>query len=260
MVAFAEAQGLKALIRTGGTLDTLRHLITAGFPALVENTYYEGDPHPRNWMSHNRIIVGYDDAAASVYTYDPLLGFGGDNSGRPMPYAEFDETWRHFSRVYLVVYRPSDEPLLRAALGSAWDETVSRDSALEQAQTESDGAFKDDAFALFNTGAALTDLGRYDEAAPLFDRALEIGLPWRFLWYRFEPFEAYIQIGRYDDVLKLVKDVLTDTPGVEEMYYYAGRAYEALGNTDRAKANYQVALQRNKYFRQAAEALAALTN
>jgi tetratricopeptide (TPR) repeat protein len=256
MGAYAEAQGLDALVRTGGTLDTVRALINAGFPLLVENVHYEG---PNDWMSHNWVLTGYDDAAGVVLAFDPRLGAGPDGLGRPMPYAEFEEGWKPFNRNYLLLYNPADAARVQAVLGDQWDATVNAEWTLEQASAEV-GADPDDAFALFNMASALVALGRHDEAAPLFDRADSIGLPWRMLWYQYGPFEAYLETGRYEDALALGQRVLQTTQGVEEIYYYIGRAYEGLGNTERAVANYQVALWRNRYFAEAEAALAALTD
>lgn len=259
MVAFAESQDLKGLIRIGGTLGLLKHLVAVGFPVLVENSYYEGDAIPRNWMSHNRVINGYDDALGVIYAFDSLLGFGGDGTGRPIPYEEFDESWRHFNRVYLVLYKPSDEPLLKAVLGDHWDSAYNAERALQQAESELAGNHTNDPYSLFNQGASLYALGDYAAAAAIFDQATAADLPWRFLWYRFEPFEANLQLERYEAVLALTQQVLNTTPGAEEMYYYAGRAYEGLNRTAEAEASYQRAIARNKNYAQAAEALAKLT-
>ncbi len=255
MAAYAEAQGLSALVRTGGTLDTVRALINAGFPLLVENVHYEG---PNDWMSHNWVLMGYDNAAGVVLAYDPRLGAGPNGLGRPMPYAEFEAGWKPFNRNYLLLFDPADTARVQAALGDQWDAAANAERTLAQAQAEI-ATDPDDAFALFNAGTALVALGRYAEAAPLFDRALEIGLPWRMLWYQYGPFEAYLHTGRYNDTLALVERVLRTTPGVEEMYYYAGRAYEGLGSAERAAANYRVALWRNRYYAEAEAALVALT-
>ncbi|NWG15336.1 MAG: hypothetical protein HXY41_01750 [Chloroflexi bacterium] len=76
--------------------------------------------------------------------------------------------------------------------------------------------------------------------------------------YRFEPFETCLQLGRCDDALKFAQQVLTATPGVEEMYYYAGRAYEALDKLPEAEVHYKRAVQRNANYAEAVEALANL--
>jgi tetratricopeptide (TPR) repeat protein len=254
MQAFVEQHGLKGIARTGGTIELLKQLVAAGFPVLVEHAYYDGGDSWKDWMSHNRVVMGYD--IGRIYVYDPLLGNGEDYQGRPMPYHEFDDRWRSFNRDYFIAYRPDEEEKLQTILGENWDETSNAEWTLEQAMAERET--NPDSFSLFNIGAAQTVLGQYEEAAATFDEALSLGVPWRMLWYRFEPFEAYLQVGRYEDVRNLVYEVLNATSEVEEMYYYIGRAYEGQGNLERAKANYSAALYRNPHFTAATEALAAL--
>src|SRR5215510_38829 len=40
MVRFVEEQGLKAVARTGGTIDLLKMLVANGFPVLAENEFF----------------------------------------------------------------------------------------------------------------------------------------------------------------------------------------------------------------------------
>ncbi len=100
----------------------------------------------------------------------------------------------------------------------------------------------------------------------MFDEARNIGLPWRMLWYQFGPLEAYNAVGRYGETIALARATI-DTKGpndtylpVEEVYYYAGIAREALGETNNAIANYQTALQLNPNYTPAREALDNLQN
>jgi len=258
MARFAEAQGLRAIIRIGGTLDLLKALVANGFPVLVENVYYEGGDVSRNWLSHNRVIMGYDDAQGALLSFDPLLGHGEGNLGRPILYTDVDRRWRDFNRDYLILYRPEDEERLIQVMAALWDETYAYETALAQSMAELDTPYSD-SFTLFNIGDALTRLGRYQEAAEYFDRARQTGLPWRMFWYIYTPFEAYYQMGRYADMLDMARSVIQDTPGVEEMYYYAGLAYEAQGDLERAKANYEVALMRNSFYTEAVQALGRVT-
>lgn len=256
MVRFVEAEGLAAVERTGGTVDLLRVLVANGFPVLVENSYYEGSGGFDDWMGHNRVVMGYDDDAQSFLVFDSLLGNGPDNTGRPVEYTDLDEKWRAFNRGYVVVYRPADEAFLMALLGNQADRIGNWEHTLAVADDET--AERGDGFAHFNRGTALTALARYDEAAAAFDEAFAVGLPWRMLWYQYSPLEAYYQTGRYDDVLRLMQDVRRNTGGVEEVFYYAGLAYEAQGRIDDARDFYRVALARNAYYTAPAEALARL--
>lgn len=257
MIDFAELQGLRAIERVGGTIDMLKVLVGNGFPVLVENIYYDGGDAYRDWMSHNRVIMGFDDDLQVLYSFDSLLGNGEDGQGRPIPYDDLDERWKPFNRDYLVLYRPEEEDLLREIMGDHWDPIYNYEWALEQSMAEL-GTEYADSFTLFNIGSSQVALGNYEEAADYFDQARALGLPWRMMWYQYGPFEAYYQVGRYDDVLQLARDVIASTPGVEEVYYYAGLAYEAQGDLLRAESNYQVAIQRNTNFTAAVTALAEL--
>ena len=79
-----------------------------------------------------------------------------------------------------------------------------------------------DAFAWFNLGSSLTAQGQYGEAAAAFDQARAIGLPWRMLWYQFEIFDAYLALGRAQDVVTLADQVNAITASIEEIHYWRG--------------------------------------
>jgi len=256
MIAFVEQRGLRAVERTGGTVDLLRALVASGYPVLVENSYYEGSGGLRDWLGHNRVVMGYDDATETFYTFDSLLGNGADNLGRPLSYADLDDRWRAFNRDYLIVYRPEQEADVMALLGEQADRSVNWASTLAQAEAEI--ASIGDGFAYFNAGSALLGLGQAEEAALMFDQAFAVGLPWRMLWYQYGPFEAYFLTRRYDDVLRLVQDVRRTTGGVEEIFYYAGLVYEARGELNTARDFFEVAAARNRNYEPPRLALARL--
>lgn len=261
MAAAAEERGLGAIVRRGGDVDLLRELVANGFPVLVENVYYDGPDGWSDWLSHNRVLVGYDDALQTLYFYDPLLGW--ESGGYRIVEYTYDEImsrWKPFNHDYLVVYEPEEEATVQAILGPQWDEQYNAQHVLERAQGEID-AGSADSFTYFNMGWAQLTLGQAEAAAASYDTARGIGLPWRMLWYEFGPFEAYLATGRYQETLTLASANINEAGNeisIEEWYYYAGRAYEGLGNIDRALLNYDVALYRNSRFRAPAERIAAL--
>jgi tetratricopeptide (TPR) repeat protein len=247
MAAFARQQGLGAVDRTGGTVELLKALVAGGFPVLVENSYFEGAGGYDDWLSHNRVIMGYDNAAGVFLSFDSLLGNGENNQGRPIPYDELDERWRPFNRDYLVLYRPEAEGRVQAILGDQWDVQANAVWTLAQSTVEI-GTPIEDGFTWFNIGSSLLTLNRNDEAADAFDQAQAEGLPWRMLWYQYGPLEAYLRVGRNADVLAVAQNVLYTTPGVEEIYYYMGLAWEASGDLQRAEGYLESAVWRNEYF------------
>ncbi|HVU14871.1 MAG TPA: C39 family peptidase [Phototrophicaceae bacterium] len=257
MQTFAEMQGLKAVYRSGGTIDLLKSLVAAGFPVLVKNAYYDGADAFKDFMGHNRVVMGYDDSKQEFYTFDSLLGNGPDNTGRPIAYTDLENRWRIFNRIFLVLYKPEDEARLQQALGNYWDDNYANQMALYQAQQELNGG-KPDSYTVFDMGTAEVALGQYDQAAANFDEARKLGLPWRMMWYQYGPFEAYLHVGRYDDVITLARDVIATTDGVEETYYYAALAYEGKGDTTSAINNLKTAIWHNANYQVAKDELAKL--
>jgi tetratricopeptide (TPR) repeat protein len=237
-------------VRRGGTLDLLKTLVANNFPVLIENAIYEGSDAFTGWMSHNRVMTGYDDTTGNAYFWDSSLGNGPDDMGILIPYDQLDEIWRPFNRDYLVVYKTEDEEKLKAILGDQWDMTLNAQWTLEQAQADRD-AGKVDSFTTYNIGWAQLQLGQYAEAAASFETARGVGLPWRFFWYDFSILEAWRHLGRWDDMLWLIHETIQKAPGVEELYYYAAFAYEGQGNAERAKLNFEAALSRNPFFHEA---------
>ena len=78
------------------------------------------------------------------------------------------------------------------------------------------------------------------------------------LWYQFEPFAAYLAVGRTADVLALADETLEAAASVEEIHYWRGRALAALGQMDAARSALQQSLALNPTFAPAQEALAGL--
>ena len=255
MIAYAETFGLRGVARMGGTTDILKRLVVGGFPVLVENGYYDGEAIARNWTSHNRVVVGYDDTAGVLYVLDSVLGGGEDDLGRAFEYAEFEAVWRQMNHNYLVLYEPEDESQIQAILGQQWDTTFNAEWTLARAQANLYTA-NPDAFDNFNMGTALVALGEYERALQAFGVAERMGLPWRMLWYQFGPFEAYLQTGNYAEVRRRTQEVLTGNSQVEEMYYYLACAYVAEGNQEQARINLEAAIWRNPYYTAASDLLA----
>jgi tetratricopeptide (TPR) repeat protein len=257
MSVYAEGYGLRGIHRSGGTIELLKALVANGFPVLIENVYYDGSDVMLDWMSHNKVVMGYDDDLGVVYTFDSLLGFGPDNTGRPVPYADLDPLWRPLNRGFFVLYEPEDEDLLRSVMGPHWDVDYNIQWTYEMVLQDLE-APNSDSFDLFNLGTALLGLERYEEAADAYDQARQIGLPMRMMWYQFGPFEAYLETGRYDDVFGLARNTLRNEDGIEEIYYYIALAYMAQDEPDFAIANLEVAVWRNPNFTAAQNLLADL--
>jgi tetratricopeptide (TPR) repeat protein len=246
MATYARGLGLGAVTRVNGNLDRLKLLLSNGFPVVAETWF---TPHPNDGMGHYRLVVGYDDAEGVVITYDSYNG-----PDVPVTYEDFDADWRVFNRAYLVIYPQAQGDLIAAIIGEDLDDQVMYARALARAEAEV-ADDPQDAFAWFNSGSALVGLRRFEEAAAAYDRARELGLPWRMLWYQFGPYEAYYATGRYEDLLALTEATLRTAENLEEAHYYRGLALRALGRPDEAHQAFATALKFNPHFEPAAEAL-----
>lgn len=246
----------------GGDLDLLKRLIAAGFPVVVEKGYL---PSERlGWMGHYLTLIGYDENRQTFTALDSYLG-PWDSSGLEITYDELLTFWQQFNYTYLVIYPPEESSQIGELLGP---DRLDRKTMWRQAGQRSQTAVStdpDNPFAWFNLGTNLTQLGNlsgeqhyFDNAAAAYDQARSIGLPWRMLWYQFDIYEAYLAVGRYQDVITLANITVSGAGDriIEESFLYRGHAYLAMGNSAQARLDYRQALALNPNF---AAAQAALT-
>ncbi|MBL1130693.1 MAG: tetratricopeptide repeat protein [Chloroflexi bacterium] len=257
-----EQTPLRASVFSGGDLDTLKRLIAAGYPVVIEKGYAPNDW--QGWMGHYLTLIGYDDAAQQFTSLDTFLG-PWDSNGRAESYDYITTYWQHFNNIFYVVYPPEQEETVLALLPPLLTDPLTMwQQAAEKAQSQT-LADANNSYAWFNLGSSLTELGHltseqsyFANAAAAFDQARTIGLPWRMLWYQFQPYEAYLAVGRTEDVLTLANATLSSGGGQEEAYYYRGLAYLAQGNPAQARLDFEQAIAWNPTFTTAQEALAAM--
>jgi tetratricopeptide (TPR) repeat protein len=246
-----QTSAARALLRYGGTQERLKTLIANQFPVIIEAGY---DPvsAAQGWMGHYLLVTGYDDGRGVFITQDSY-----DGPNLAYTYAHVQEHWKHFNYVYIVLYPFAREDELMRLLGSDADETMNAYNTLALAQADAI-ANREDPFAWFNIGSSYVLLGRFAEAAAAYDVARNTprGLPWRMNWYQFGMFEAYLETGRYEDVIALARANLNDGGGqfVEETFYYGALARLAMGQRDRALENLNGAISFNPNFTPAREA------
>jgi tetratricopeptide (TPR) repeat protein len=260
LVEYARSQGYAAELRVAGSSDLLRRLLSNGIPVLVETWYEpEGGPVSDDGLGHYRLLTGYEDAGQYWIAYDSLsyadLLPGDTYRGLRVPYADFDRYWQIFNRTYLLIYPPTQDAFVRGLLGTQADAGAQWPAAYADAQAAV-AAAPDDASAWFNLGADALQVGNAGEAAAAFDRARELGLPPRLLWYEYAPLAAYYAAGRYADVLAVTDEVFVETESVEDVHYWRGMALAALGRAEEARAAWQRALELNPRFLPAQAALA----
>jgi tetratricopeptide (TPR) repeat protein len=227
-------------------VELLKELLGAGYPAIVETWFI---PEPDDEMGHYRLLTGYDDTTQAFVAQDSYLG-----ANQRLPYDELESMWKVFNRVFVVICpsRRANELLVLLGHRVAPERMYVDALALALAEIEAD---PDDRYAWFNAGTNYLALGQSERAAAAYDQARLLKLPWRLLWYQFGPFEAYLRVGRYQEVIALADANLRTSNNLEESYYYRALARRALGDEEGAKADLEAALRYNALYEPAQEAL-----
>jgi hypothetical protein len=232
-----EKAGLGMIVRAGGDIDLLKHIIAAGFPVIVEKgTIFRDIQYNLTWMGHYQVLTGYNDPMGYFIAQDSYI-----QADYHQPYETLISEWRSFNYLYMIVYPTNKENDVLNLLGNNRYEDQNFQNALDKAQQEFyELTGVDRFFALFNYGTNLVKLHDYNGAAKAYDQAFELydalpndsSIPYRILWYETGPFLAYYYTGRYADVIeKATKnsiDMVRDNePALEESYYWRGMAHIA---------------------------------
>lgn len=262
-----EFTNLRSITRSNGTQELLQELVAAGFPVVIEKGY---DPEAANaygWYGHYLTVFGYDLAKKEYNTIDSFLGPFKERDVKEEGYTladgylySFDyiaEHWQQFNYTFYVVYQPYRENELYGILGNEYVTVEDNwQAAARRAQKEAD-ADPDNAYAWFNLGTSLTELGKktkeveyYENAAIAYDRARALGLPSRMLWYQHGIFFAYNGIGRHEDALELINATLVDAGGrtIEEVWTHKGHTLSYMQDYEGALVAYSQALRLNEFF------------
>ncbi|HSG45716.1 MAG TPA: C39 family peptidase [Anaerolineales bacterium] len=232
---------LRLDFRVGGDLETLKRLLAANYPVIVESTtsLNPGDtgwPDDDLWAAHYLLLTAYDDETQTFIAQDTYRG-----PDQVIPYDQLLDEWKPFNYLYMVIYLPEEEAELKQLLGSNWDPDMNRQNSL----TSSEAATVEnpsDAFAWFNLGSNLVYFERYEEANVAYDKARELGLPQRMFRYQFGPFIANFHAHRIEDLLSLTDYALQRTDMSEEAWLWHGWALVRQGDTTGAVENWRRAL------------------
>lgn len=232
---------LRVDYRVGGDLVTLKRLLAASYPVIVEATTSlnpddTGWPDDDLWAAHYLLLTGYDDSIGTFTAQDTYRG-----PDKKISYDQLVSEWKPFNYLYMIVYLPDQEEQIRTILGSNWDPDLNRQSALEFARAAT-VANPDDAFAWFNVGSNLVYFGRYEEANVAYDKARELGLPQRMFRYQFGPFLANFHANRNGDLLALTEYALQRTDMSEETWLWRGWALYRAGELNEAIKSWRRAL------------------
>ena len=249
--------GMASVIRYGGDIDMLKRMVAAGFPVVTEKGIYETDLNGKySWMGHYAFVTGYDETSQEIIYQDTYGNPSNPGENRHIKYSTFNEGWRAFDYVFIVVYPMEKQNEVMSLLGPLADETQAARHALSVAQAEAQTLTDiDQYYAWFNVGTSHVVLFEYVDAAAAYDYAFNLYAnlnvedsvrPYRMMWYQTGPYKAYYYTNRFSDVINLAGTTLNETiaePVLEESLYWRGQAYYMAGKTDLAVKDYRDALK-----------------
>lgn len=245
-------EGLNADFRVGGDIGLLKGFLAQGIPIMIEEGMSLDSgawPNDDRWAGHYLLLTGYDDGVQMFTGQDSYYG-----PDQQIPYETLDQNWRVFNRVYIMVYPPELEEVVKTLLGPHQDYRVNRQFALEMAEAEVERD-PEDVYAWFNLGSNLVYFERHEEAALAFDKVRALDPPQRMWRYQFSPFLAYFHSNRIKDLLALTEYALQITEQSEEALLWRGWGRYRSGDIDGAVADFRAALGINAYYRDAQYAL-----
>src|SRR5437764_2166581 len=193
--------GLRSVWRNNGTNDLLRRLVANGFTPMV--TQWMQDPSISR-IAHWRVVRGYDDALATFYVNDPVLG-----RMVPLSYQWFQNEWQPFSYRYLVVYDPKDELLLRRIVGEDWNDLRMRANFYERTKAEALAQNTQNAWIAF--GEAAYGYGAFAEAVAAFEKGIAFGSVQGVFTMRSSYPQALRALGRQQDAAVAAQRLSTTT-------------------------------------------------
>jgi tetratricopeptide (TPR) repeat protein len=240
----------KALVRVGGDLQTIKNFLAAGFPVVIEKGY---DPPDDDWMGHYLTLSGYDDQLGRFTAQDSLI-----MPDYPLPYDQVEQYWRDFNHVFLVIYPQERTSEIVSIFGDQFDETANYEFAVQKAREEIEElAGRELYFSWFNYAGAAE---AFDQAFLIYPSIPEEQRPWRVMWYREEPYEAYYNMGRFEDIINLANTTFfaLGEYTLEESFYWRGMAKLALDDYNGAVFDLKKTLELNPKYTPARSALEEL--
>ncbi|MDV6374617.1 C39 family peptidase [Deinococcus arenicola] len=217
LAAYLGRFGLRSVIRYAGDPDTLRELVSRGFPVVVQQRLKSGSN-----VAHFRTVYGY--SGDSFLLSDPLRG-----PSLRLSSAEMTDLWRYYNGEYLVAYPPSREGEVRAAMGDDFSATANWRNAQRLGERDIK-ARPSDPYGWWGLAKANLRLGDAETASYQFGRAVNLGLPTIYYLYRQEAFEAWTQAGWYTKTLQVTGRALDAWPRSKELQKFRAAAQAGLAD------------------------------
>ncbi len=239
--------GFTPVHRPNGDIEIIKSFIASDIPVIVRTW-----TKPNEDIGHFRVVKGYDESRQILIQDDSLQG-----KSLEYTYEEFDVIWKKFNYEYLVLVPSEKMETARLIVGEDLNEELAWEKAVKNAREEL-VLDPSDITSRFNLSVALYNTGNYQEAVNEFEK-VEARLPFRTLWYQIEPILAYYELGNYDRVFSITDKVLNGgNRAYSEVYIIRGNVYKNIGDTIKAKTEYEKAVYYNKNLKIAQELLNSL--
>ena len=231
IAAFLETFGLEARPYIGGSLATVKALVSNGIPVVTEDQLSLQDDY-----GHFRVARGFDDGAGVIIFGDSYYG-----PTNRLGYALYQELWKRHNYAFMPVYRPEQRALVQAILGADFEPAQNLNDALAAAQ-QAVSQHPDDGFAWLDLGNDSYSSDQLQAAQTAWQKATSLHLTARTLWYTIWPAAMYNQLGQYQQALQVVAVPLATDPNNAEALLERGNAERGLGRTSQARADYSAAI------------------
>lgn len=239
--------GLKALYRPNGSLQLIKVFLANDIPVVVK-TLLKVDED----SAHFRVIRGFDEKRQVIIADDSYFG-----PNRKIGYFQFLALWQPFNYVYIPVYKPEKEEIVKTILGQEIDEEVAWWRAINRAQKEAE-LDPENIYPIFNLSTSYYHVGEYQKSVAEFEK-VESRLSRRMLWYQIEPILAYKKLENYDRVFQITNWLFENgNRAFSELYQIRGEIYLEKGDKEAARREFELALKYNQNFQPAKEALGNL--
>lgn len=248
MIWYLESFNLKGQVRVGGTIEIVEQLLANNVPVIVYNLLNDKED-----IGHYRAMRGYDNQKQVLISNDSYYG-----PSRELTFPQFLKLWKPFNYKFIPVWRPEDEEKVKKILGDFADDKKMYENALSISEKEL-AATPNDSFALLNKAENLLGLERFQGAKESFEKAQSIGLPRRTLWYITWPVKIYRELGEHDKVFELSEQVFASGARLSSEYYLErGLSYVVMGQKEKAKEEFNLALSYQPNYRFAKEELSKI--
>lgn len=243
----AKKYDLIAYRRPNGNENILKLFIANDIP-VITRTWLKVDDD----IGHYRLVKGYDDTRGLLIQDDSLQG-----KNLRYSYDEFNAIWKKFNYEYLVLVPKDKEQIALQIMGedADFDRSWEKAAAFAESELQND---PNDVDMRFNYSVALYNTGKYRESTQEFEK-VQGRLSRRTLWYQIEPIRAYYELEEYGKVISITDNILSNgNRAFSELYVIRGDIYKKQGDAQRARAEYEKAVQYNVSFEEAKERLASL--